>query len=298
MENEELSTFSAYTRICQKFAQACEEEKVHPKDCLLAIARMLDLNLVQASTDPAPSTSKKTENIQLTKAQVEEAKRVAREEKAKSLGVSPREINLTSQEAKDAKTRFREKLLTGKYPVSIPPKGGNGSEKKKKDPSTDGSVSPPQGKLESPTSKKKVGVQQDKTGSRATAKTKIDNLRRLTLRSLPIALESPSALHLVAYANHRSRLSRQVDEYRSLYQESGMMDPLRGLPDPWLGNFTRKYLSEVTKDLREQKDSPGTFVLQNDNGGSFWDRDIPSMECPSVLREGLPEEVLKELGGQ
>lgn len=311
MEKKELSKFSSYTRICQKFALACEEEGLEPGDCLLAIARLLDLP-TQATTLPASSLAPMPAGkIQLTKEQAEEARKVAKEAKAKKLGLSPKEVNLTPQEAKDAKAQYRKRLVSGATaPKTGPTAGGNDSTKKnKKVPSLvttvtgedlsetfpaklDEGVSP---RPLSSDSKKKVGVQQDKSGSRATAKTKIDNLRRLTLRSLPTALDLPSALHLVAYANHRSRLSRQWEEYRRTYESTGMLDPLRGLPDPWLLYKTRKFLALVTKDLREQNDSPGTYILQSEDGGSFWDRDKPSLACPSYLKDLMPEEVIKEM---
>jgi len=233
----------------------------------------------------------------LTPQQAEEARRIARAEKAKRLNLSPSEVNLTSQEAKAAKAAFREKLAKGEIsPSQTPPTkpsnppSKNNSSKNGTKGSTTGNILPPapQNQKEE---KKKVGVQLDKTGSRATAKTKLDNLRRTTLRSLPSAIDDCRVLHLIAYGNHFNRLARQWEEYQKTYESSGMLNPLRGLPAPSdLPSPLQQLMMDGKKGLREQNDSPGTYVLQSELGASFWNQDRPSEACPDSLRRALSEE--------
>jgi hypothetical protein len=73
------------------------------------------------------------------------------------------------------------------------------------------------------------------------------------------------------------------------------MNPLRDLPN--LGSLKRSatLISQATNRLKEQPDSPGTFALQNDNGGSYWDRDKPGEACPDFLKAELPQEVVREI---
>lgn len=150
--------------------------------------------------------------------------------------------------------------------------------------------SPPQG---APKEKKKVGVQLDKDGSRATAKTKLDNLRRTILRGLPSALDDCRMLHLVAYSNHYNRLRRQWEEYQEAYQPSGMLSPIRGFAAPEaLPKDLFDLLEEAKGKLKEQSDSPGTYSLQAENGASFWDKERPSKDCPEFLQKPLTEEQL------
>jgi hypothetical protein len=303
METPSVDKISAYTRICQKFASACGEEAVDPVDCWLAIGRFLNVQPTAFPSTAPESPRGSARNIALTPKEAEEAKRLARIAKAKAKELTPKEVNLTPQEVKIAKAQYRERLQASSSQPRVPI-SGNVSQVRKRSPPPpttvgDGGKPPTSEKLETPTSseipKKKVGVQQDKSGSRATAKTKIDNLRRTTLRSNPIALDLPSALHLVAYANHRHRLLRQWEEYCKIYESSGILDPLRGLPDPWKGTKVRNYLSLVSAGLREQSDSPGTFILQSDSGASYWDRDKPSEACPDLLQKAIPNDVMDDL---
>jgi hypothetical protein len=264
---------------------------------------------------------------------------VAREKKAKRLGISPSEINLSPAEAKEAKTAMRKKLSSGgqdrpaearapkveniqlksvpskspappaslekvpkpKVPLPAPAftrpdmikrSGGVNSQKEEELLGNEDALSDPD--MSGSVIKKKVGTQLQKTGSRATAKTKIDNLRRLTLKSLPTAVIDPVMLHLVAYGNHRNRLARQYQEYKNLYEDSGMLDPLRGLPP--LSSLPRSILRawiEATESLRESHDSPGTFILQTESGGSFWDKEKPSEACPKSLLVPLDTDLLE-----
>jgi hypothetical protein len=142
---------------------------------------------------------------------------------------------------------------------------------------------------------KEVGVQLDPSGLRATAKTRLEKFRKQTLNLLPTSFTNPTNLHLLTYANAHSRLSSQWREYRNSYQDSGMLDPLRGLPDPQELPTTYLLLRILTKPLRVQSDSPGTYILQSETGGSFWDRDTPSKECPDDLARPIPDTVLLEL---
>lgn len=325
-----LAKLSAYTRVCQTFVSACEKESVDPVDCLQAISRMLDIPRSTTPSQLAPPPKPKT--VQLSKAQVGEAKQLARSVKAKKFGVSASEVNLTSEEAKEAKARFRDLVYQGKDPKKswgndLPVQPGNPSPQ---NPSNSKNSGPPQtsplksvlpsqqgsvpqatqqrtyvnptgkGQVDKPdpqTAKKQVGIQLDKTGSRATAKTKVDNCRKNCLRQFPLAMDEPTVLHLMAYANHRNRLARQWEEYQKTYEYSGILDPLRGLPDPWKQPKTSEKLRYIvaTLGLREQFDSPGTYILQSEDGGSFWDRDMPSALCPEILKAPLGHEILHEL---
>lgn len=319
MENLSVDKFSAVTRVIQKFTEACREEKISLSEAVSAIVRLVGIgnldsallasisqtgNIQFGNSVPLKSTPTEAKNIQLSKEQVEKAKELARIEKAKRLGISPKEVNLTPQEAKEAKANYRLKLAgqqtsnssrvaptdatknKAKAPTPVPDSGKEGKEEET-------SSSKP---THREPGKKPVGVQMDPTGSRATMKTRIDSFRRSCLRTLPTAVADPTALHLVAYSNHWNRLSRQVAVYRSQYSDSNMLDPLRGLPDPKGDQMpeANKLLADVTRGLRSQSDQPGTFVLQSDSGGSFWQADRPSSICPPELAAELPEAVLGE----
>lgn len=285
MDNNALAKLSAVTRVCQKFTELCEAEKVDLFSAVSALNRLLgNPSPSEPSSQPFRAVIE-TKQQALTREQADKAKELARIEKAKRLGISPREINLTPTEAKEAKRQFLQSLVSGTHmapaPTSTPVRVEGVAEATPKQQVTG--------------SKKQVGLRMDPTGSRSTAKTRIDNFRRAALRAFPPAVSDPVGLHLVAYANHWTRLFSQVQSYRNTYEDSGMLDPMRGLPDPKSLFETKKLLLKLVQGLREQSDSPGTYVLQTDIGGSYWNRDQPSADCPSNLTQRLPSLVFNEL---
>jgi hypothetical protein len=313
MENSSktFEKLSAYTKIAQTFAESCQQNNLEPLDAWLAIGRffgwsagIIPANLSQGVTVGSGGSQVPVQGkIALTQKQAEEARRLARNEKAARLKLKPQEVNLTTPEAKQAKAAYREALLKGtplnkveflkndsstKPLSSAAPSGNSQKESKKEKVPAKQELSPTQKAADG---KKEVGVQLDKTGSRATAKTKLDNLRRTTLRGLPSAIEDLRLLHLVAYVNHYNRLARQWEEYQKTYQSSGMLSPIRGLPAVnTLDERLQSLIQEGVKGLRMQNDSPGTYILQAENGASFWERDIPSKDCPAILQKPLSEE--------
>jgi len=290
--NQQLSKFSAYNRVCQRFLESCAEEKVDPSECLLAISRFIAPDLVKSGPSPTvPGSVAKqqppnsAESRRLTKEEAEAAKRLAREAKARDLGLKASEVNLTPKEAKEAKAEARKKLASG-IPVHASPKS------EVKVGTAQVASSPP------PSSQKKVekatnAVPQMKTGLRATALTKLKSCRKICLQAFPPALREPKVIHLVAYQNHFRRLVSQWTEFCAAYEQHGISNPLRGLLDPSALEHSRGLLQRATQNLVEQADTPGIYILQ-DQGKSFWDRDMPSEACPYVLREDLPKEVLSE----
>lgn len=292
MENSSVKKFSAYTRICQKFLAACDEEGVSVGEAFTALYGFFKPQLPEEVRAPSassnPSTPAKTATAALTREEVEEAKKVARRDKAKKFGLKESEVNLTPAEAREAKAAFREMKAKGNIPLASPK-----ASKEEVKPHPSSAPKAPSQSTEAPKiSEPERGV---KTGTRATAKTKLDNVRRLCLRSNPAALETPCGLHMVAYANHFSRLKSQWDAYRSQYADTNMLSPLRGLPNPTKPGLINDYFQDLVKGLRQQSDSSGTFVLQDENGGSYWDKDEPSEHCPADLRRSIPVDVLGAL---
>jgi hypothetical protein len=308
-ENSDISKFSACARVVSTFLAACETEKVSPKDAYSALGGLLGLEPKVSGTAPKPSNPP---DVMLTPQQVKEAKREFLRLKAQRLKVSPSEVNLTPEEVKTAKANFRKSLSGRSQSIDREPKAPKDSNKKPKKSgkskekvplSPSGSESDwmdslseediSSGKKEVK-ERKKVGVQEDKTGSRATAKTKIDGCRRACLRALPTSIDGCTFLHLVAYLNHRVKLENQWNQYQEAYEPSGMLDPTRGLPSA--NDFPMSLMNDLKKSLsglEEQSSSPGIFILQDlESGASFWDRDMPSKHCPDFLRKPLTEEQL------
>lgn len=292
MSTPASNKLAAYTTVCSTFAKACEDQKVDPLDCWQAIGRLLGF---QPSTSPVASVEKARDS-KPTQREIREAKRRARSVKAKTLGLSIGEVNLTSAEAKEVVRSLRgsggssrgASTSSGQvpFPSSLP------------NPLLKTAGSGPEEKKEGNGNRKPVGVTQKPSGARSTAKTRLDNLRRNCLRQSPVAVADPTGLHLLAFCNHRNRLMRQWEEYRRTYQDSGMLNPLRNLPDPRELPKTSQFLEALLKQvsLAQQANSPGTFVLQTESGASFWNRDLPDeANCPSPLRQSLPAEVYNEL---
>lgn len=258
-----------------------------------AVAPVASIPVPSASTTPA---SEPRRPLSLTKEQAEEARRLAREEKARRLKLSLREVNLTPKEAKDAKAAMRKKLEAGERvitpspvkaekveaiapanpspPVSAPPKNGESVQERK--------ISNPERSVDSP-----------KSGLRATALTKLKGCRKMCLQTTPLALNEPKVLHLIAYHNHFNRLVQQWDSFQQSFELYGLRNPLRDLVNPSRFPKVKSFIEATASEcgLREQVSSPGTYILQVE-GRSYWDRDMPSADCPRALSQDLPEWVL------
>jgi hypothetical protein len=307
MEKSAIANLSAYNRVCTKFIEACEVEKMDPSECLQAIARFLGVAIATSFSSSSPvSTSSlsqpgKTTQIKLSPEQAETVKREARAAKAKILGLRPNEVNLTPKEAKDAKAAARAKLEKGETIVPTKKKENSPSisnqasakalsdEKKSEPRVVEVKENTPSPRLQRDPNEKDL----PKSGQRATALTKVKAMRKHCLQTVPTAILDPRVLHLVAYSNHLNALARQWNEFKECFEHSKLKNPLGGLPDPWKLNECKAILNRVKSQLEEQSSSPGTFTLQND-GKSFWDRDKPSEACPADLRESLPKSVLDE----
>jgi len=281
--------------------EACKDHKVDPSVAYDKLGYML--GEIRASSQSTPSANVAVtapKAIALTPQQADEARRIAREEKASRMGVTSKEVNLTSAEAKKAKEMYRLKLQG----VGQKPATGQQATKQVSTGKGIGATAPspssgqplvvniPQ--VKRPKEGKAEAINSDLTGSRATAKTRLDNFRRICLKQNPIASADPVVLHLVAYSNHRRKLAAQWEKFKNEYSHEGMLDPLRGLPDPWKMEVNSRILESVTKFLRPQADSPEIFVLQTEAGSSFWDRDMPSQACPEFLRVSYPGEAYNE----
>lgn len=299
MEKSATAKFSAYNRVCQVFIEACEKEDVDPGEALQRIARFLGTvvppiggssNPTSIPPPPRPADPPAPKKVQLSKEQADQAKRDARAEKARRLNLSPQEVNLTTKEVKDAKAAMRKRIEAG-LPVATATNGAPASMAPSSSEKVPGSpVTPPNNGL---VEKPDRSVDQAKTGLRATAQTKLKACRKNCLTATPTGILDPKVLHLIAYHNHFNRLSQQWADFQKSYKTHGMSNPLRGLVDPSRYPEISEFIATTVaqNSLREQPDSPGTFILQ-DEGKSFWDRDKPSSVCPTALQEALPARIL------
>jgi len=293
MEKSNISNFSAYAKVTQKFLSICEEEGVNPKDCLLAICRMFDIT---PKSDQVGSLVKLPipGPVQLSADQVAEAKRIARKEKATKLGLGPSEVNLTSDEVKLAKKAFRERLQQGEsIPLTV------SSRKSKKEKGNKGeNISPPPSPTQSPQLQKPASSQSGIEGLRSTMKTRLETVKRLTLRHHLAAIRNPTNLHLLAYRNHWVRLQEQWVSFQGGYNTSNMKDPFKDLPDPFKGDLN-DYVMKISAGLKTQSSSPRTLVLQNEDGQSFWDKDQPRIGvCPDILVRPVDDKILAIFGAK
>jgi hypothetical protein len=292
MENKSnIEIFSAYNRVCQKFLSFCEEESVDPVICLQAMNRFFGLTTpVAVATGVAPTEQPKTPVPSLTKEEAKRVKEVARAQKAKGKGLKASEVNLTSKEAQDAKAAARKALSQGKslddYLGKLPTTAAPGAIKD----SLGSSPSSNSKKVLKPNRK----VDSQKDGLRSTAITKFKGCRKSCLQTQITAVNDPRILHLVAYNNHCVRLSNQWDAFCQAYEQDGLRSPLRGLPFIPKLSKCNEQMKSVVGLLREHKETPGTYILQNLEGQSFWTGDKPSVVCPQELLAGIPEQCLSE----
>jgi hypothetical protein len=276
----DITKFSALSRVCEQFAKSCHENQVEVSEAYLAIGRFLGFS---APTSPAEAVPAKSTKVDLTKAQLSQAKKEAKAEKAKRLGLTLSEVNLTSQEVKAAKDAYRSKLSLGggavaQAAVSSPKDKGSassGSKKKQKE------------KAPAPEGAETTDPERQKL------KNRIDTVRRNLLRTAPWLIESPTLLSLVAYQNGRIRLSKLWFRLSSNYDLKGARNPLRGLPDLDTIPYSAQILSEAReKYLIRDPSDPDLYVLQTLEGDSFWDGDRPSEACPNALRKSIPKDEL------
>jgi hypothetical protein len=274
MEAPDYSGASALIGVTQDFVTLCEKRGVDLLKAWNAIGRTLNFftEVRSPKSEPKASTS-----VKLTKDEATKATRLAREAKAKRLSMQPSEVNLTPEEAQQARENYRKTKTMSKSVVGSQPVPG---------PTLTLVASKP-GKAN--TSNTSVTAQ----GARDTQKTRIETLKRNLKRQIPTSKEDPRFLHLVAYANSYSRLRSQWEDFKGKFDYSNMLNPLEKLPDPY--SLRSVKLTDHTAGLKPQIDSPNTWILQEKEGQSFFDRDKPSKVCPERLAKPIPPEVLAEL---
>jgi hypothetical protein len=283
-EKMDITRFSALSRVCEQFAKSCQENQIEVSEAYLAIGRFLGISAPTSQVNTAADA--KSTRVDLTKAQLNQAKKEAKAEKAKRLGLTVSEVNLTSQEVKAAKDAFRSKLSLGGEAVAqaavLPAKdkgsASSGSKKKQKEkapaPEGVGAADPERQKL----------------------KNRIDTVRRNLLRTAPWLIESPTLLSLVAYQNGRVRLSKLWFQLSSNYDLKGAKNPLRGLPDLDTQPYSAQILNEARSNyLIKDPSDPDLYTLQTPDGDSFWDGDRPSEACPLPLKYLIPKDELRKL---
>jgi hypothetical protein len=295
MENSSLDKLSAYVTVASKFTALCQEVNLTPFEAWSAIGRLCDFGLGNLSSisnekgsAPSPLPVKPAG---LTKEEKKEAKEQFRIEKAKRLGLSPKEINLTPSEAQEAVKRYRHNDNSSSKPVV---KDG----KKENIPSF---PPPREAKAERQPDSGKTGKEASSkedpagNGERSTSKSRLDNFRRIALKTLSSAIADSTVLHLFAYSNARRRLNAQWIEFKRKYTSKGLMNPMRNLPDPWDLPRLGKILGSAVRLLKVQKDSPETYVLMDENARSYWDRDRPDTDlCPPDLQRELDSDEKSE----
>jgi hypothetical protein len=277
MEATDYVRASALIGVTQEFVKLCEERKVDIFEAWKCVGNSLSLfskvSLPQTSAQAAPT------QVKLTKEEATQATREARESKARRLGLNPTEVNLTPVEAQLAREAWRARKTGSPRAPNTPVLSARPVGGEKKGLSTTQSS-------QLPTPLK---------GVRDTAKTRIDTLKRNLSKQIPTSKEDPRSLHLVAYANSYSRLRSQWKTFQDSFNVSNMQNPLEKFPDPFTLPKTGKLLEEAVEDLRPQTDSPNTWILQDGEGKSFFDRDRPSAVCPKRLALPIPMDVLTEL---
>jgi hypothetical protein len=296
MENSSIDKFSAYVNVARKFTALCMEENVLPIEAWMAIGRLggfgggVSSNLLPSGTSTSTPVARE---ISLTPEEKKKALELAIGLKAKRMGVTPSEVNLTSSEAQEAVQRHVFELNLGKESWNVKKNSFSQSaspsdKKSEKKPEFVGSKFHPSKETSSKTS--------TPVGDKSTAKTRLASFRRIALRAVPPAVADSTVLHLVSYSNARRRLKNQWKVYQESYGSSGISNPMKGLPNPWNLPLCGKILRKVSPILRVQMDSPETYVLMDENSRSYWDRDKPNLEvCPAQLQQFLGSDVLSEL---
>jgi hypothetical protein len=298
---------TAFIAVAQAFITACETQGID--DQFLAYKRVGEIigYPLQSSVSPQsvpvlPVQTASNVKRALTGEEAKQAKAVARERKALKLGVKAGEVNLTPQEVEKARAEFRDLIAqgrqlpkpgtivdsTGQTPLPQRPQEKK-KEKKSVKPTTPPSTTPGTSTEGSPS-----------MGGAEASWTRVCTARRNCKRDFPLEIQNPCALHLVAYTNEFHRLTYQWESYESKFpnEASTKADVFRGLvntegPDVPL---TFKYLTLNVKNLRMMENqSFVTWVLQNEDSQSFFEKGRPSAACPKNLAEPIPKNVLEEI---
>jgi hypothetical protein len=264
----------------------------------LAIGRLMEFSQTPASSFSTNDPSNKVnQQVQLTREEVESAKRAALADKARKLNVKPREVNLTGPELKQIKAEALTKKTRG-LPIG---NSLNSPPSSKADPPLKGEKKQIEKNPNKGVSKPATKVENHVDPARQQARVKLSNLRSRALKMSPVAAVEPTWLHLLAYYNYYLRLAKDWNDFQTHFDlnESGgaVQNPLRGLPDISEVPEVLRYFEVLRSTLKEQTDLPGSFSLQTDHGDSFWDRDIPSLVCPKTLTALVPNQVLDEISG-
>jgi hypothetical protein len=286
----------AYVTVAQKFTALCQELKISPEEAWMAIGRLGGFgqtNISPSSASSSTSSSKdQIEKVSLSADQKKKCLEQAKKAKAKRMGLSPSEVNLTSTESKEAVRNFKQALQKGEKVVnnntsSPKPATETKKEKEKKAPEVN---SPP--KTEPPPE----GNNSSDSG-RSTAVARLGSFRRVALKQIPTAVADPVFLNLLAYHNAVRKLTLEWLSFKKKYISSKMLNPLRNLPPPMDLRFCGDHIRRLESALSLRKDaSTETYILMDENSLSFWDRDRPdSSACPPALQEALGSDVLQEL---
>lgn len=295
---------TSFIAVAQAFLTACEDQKID--DVFLAYKRVGEIigySGPQTSSPVQPVQTGSNVKRALTAEEAKQAKAVARERKAQKLGVKVAEINLTPQEIEKVRTEFRDLIAqgrqlpkpgasvdsTGQTPLPQRPKEKPKDPKAAKSPPKSPTVSTGTPNVGSPT-----------MGGADASWTRVSTARRNCKRDFPLEIQNPCALHLVAYTNEFHRLTFQWDTYKTRFPQeaSTKSDVFRGLVNPEGSNvpLTFAFIEVITSNLREMENqSFVTWVLQNEDGQSFFDKGRPSKACPKDLAQPIPKNVLEEI---
>jgi len=273
---ETFEKISAYTKIVETFVGACKDNKTDPLEAWLAIGRFMDFtSRLAPQAQPPTSTPKKKE---LSSEEKKKAKAEAKKAKAKRLGLSISEVNLTGVEIQAAISGAMRREENSPPSPSSQDLVNKVPEKK----------APSESKARKP-----ANIPKDVSGSRATAKTRLDTARSTALRSLPC--RGDPKLKILAYVNDYNRLVSQWLTFKENFEEGSMLNPIRGLPDPFESELVKEFFQETANSGVRMSDiglkKGPIFVLQDVHGGSYWDQGKPSSHCPKPLQEEIPDKL-------
>lgn len=326
MDNSDKTTalkeLSTYQAVINHFIEEVVKENLDVKRAYgLLGSTLMSMELIPrdtvSGTTPRSSTPNTTavagvqpEKIQLTKVQVEEAKKKALATKAKKLKLSVKEVNLTSQEVKAAKAEMR-RLIAGQsnelskahVEKSSKEKLSSSQEHTNSRPGRSNAIDlgadmgPSNSFVQVLQDQKKMPLAlPERTGEKKTHWTKIQECKRKLKQSVPVKGAKDFGIHLVAYSNHWKILTRQWEAYKSKYSDwENRAIPYGKLPNPTQGALASA-IAEIASAARLGTHSQyETYVLQDTEGGStsYWDKDQPSQYAPKALRERIPDDVME-----
>lgn len=290
-----LDKLSAYATVTQKFLALCVEVRLSPEEAWSAIGRLGGFGSGKNVNSPSEEFASPSLVKTLTKEEKKEAKNLAKKAKAKRMGLSPSEINLTPTEVQEAIRNFKS---SSKNELKVEKSGG--SQASKPSVSKESKAEKKIGTKESAVAETSVGQHPEinpsgPSGTRTSQKIKMDNLRRLAQRAVPSVITDPTVLHLIAYSNARRRLALTWDRYRSQYTVNDNQNPMKGLPDIADLENSQELLDREIKSLKSNTEFPGIYLLCDDQSTSYFDRDKPNESvCPKSLLLPLSSDVLSE----